>query len=329
MQDSDYSENREKISLPMVGIVIPAFNVEKYIGECIESLLRQTYKNIAIAIVNDGSTDNTWNIIQKYAADNPSAIRGINSDNRGFMQARFICINRLDDCDYILFVDADDYLIDNAIIEKCVGYMKNADMVCFNMVRSGKPCFKQDGIRHMDRKDGIKNMLSREFFDGNLCGSCFKYGYVNKYFRVMECNNDDYMNKAAFINACEKITVIPDVGYYYRVNTESQTQRKIREADYLYYRHVCEFCKDLLLQYPEFKIETEYFESWVLLWLASGLQKSRELKYLEIYGIVMDEFSKRSKEYLLNKYFKAKERVTYLCIQLHIFRSLYRIYHRL
>lgn len=319
----------EKSSLPKVGIVIPAFNVERYIGECIESILKQTYENIAIAIVDDGSTDNTWEIIQKYMTGKYSVIRSIKTDNRGVMKARFTCISQLEDCDYILFVDADDYLLDKSIIEKCVEHMKSADMVCFNVINNGKTCFKSNKILHLTKKEGIKNILNRKYLDGNITACCYSYWYVRKNFKVLMCNNDDYVNKAAFVNSCEKIVIIPDVGYYYRVNCESQTHRKIRNADYIYYSHVCEFCADIRKKYPEYGTEADYFESQVLLWLVIGLNKYRELKELKIYKTAMEELSKHNKIYMFNKYFCFKDRITYLCINLHIFGILYKIYHSL
>lgn len=310
-----------------VGIIIPAFNVENYIEDCLKSIIKQTYKNVAIAVVNDGSTDNTWDVIQKCMAHNPSVIRGIDSDNRGFMQARLTCINQLGDCDYILFVDSDDYLMDCTIIEKCVRHMQDSDMVCFNAEQNGKPYFKQNGVMHMNRKEGIRNILNRRYFDGNMWGGCYRYEYVKEFFEVMECNNDDYVNKSAFINACDQITVIPDIGYYYRVNSESQTHRKVKESDYMFYDHVCSFCKNVLQQYPEFKTEADYFESWVLLWLVTGMHKNKDSKILNIYKAAMQEFYRRSRIYMTNKYFSLKDRITYLCIRLNIFRVLYQIYH--
>lgn len=324
-----YPTNNNIIVPPKVGIMIPAYNAEQYIGECIESILNQTYKNIIIAIVNDGSTDNTWNIIQKYVINTPSVIRGINSVNQGVMQARFTGITHLNDCDYLMFVDADDYLINESIISKCIENMQDADMVCFNAERNGKPYFKQNGIQHISREEGLKNILNREYFDGNLWGACYKYWYVKKFFQVMECNNDDYINKAAFINVCDRITVIPDIGYYYRLNDESQTRQKIKESDYMYYTHVCQFCKDIRQQYPELKAETDYFESWVLLWLVTGMHKNKESQKLDIYKAAMEEFALRTRIYLTNKYFNVKDRLTYLCIRFHVFQILYKIYHKL
>lgn len=313
-----------------VGIVIPAFNVERYIGECIDSILRQTYPNIVMAIVNDGSSDNTWKVIQKYMEHNPFVIRGIATDNKGVMQARLTCINLLEDCNYILFVDADDYLLDENIIEKCVEHMECADMVCFNMKNRNKNCFKSKGIRHMNSKEALWNMLNQQYMDGNICAGMYRYKYVKERFKVLACNNDDYINKASFIDACEKITVIPDVGYYYRVNSESQTHRKIKESDYMYYDHVCAFCRDIRKRYTEgFKNETEYFESIVLLWLVTGMHKDKESKRLNIYEPAMAEFSKRTRIYLTNRYFTVKDRITYLCIRLNIFRILYKMYHKL
>lgn len=316
------------IQVPKVGFVIPAYNAEKYIQQCIESILSQTYKNIVIAIINDGSTDNTWDIIKKFMINNPYIIRGINSDNHGVMLARFTGITHLNDCDYILFVDADDYLIDKSILNKCVENMKSSDMVCFNAEQNGKPCFRSTYIQHLGRKEALRNILNRKYFDGNMWGSCYKYWYVKKYFQVMMCNNDDYINKAAFINVCNRITVIPDIGYYYRINNESQTHTEIKESDYMFYKHASLFCQDIIQHYPEFKEETDYFESWVLLWLVTGMNKTNASQKLNIYKSTMQDFILHSKIYLTNKYFSKKDRLTYLCIRFHIFRILYNIYHK-
>ncbi len=323
-----YNSNEKDNQLPKVGIAIPAYNVEKYIEECIESVLRQSYKNIVIAIVNDGSTDHTWSKIQRYLSAGFPII-GINAENKGVMQSRLAAVEQLNGCDYILFVDADDFFMDSTIIEKCVINMKDADMVCFNAAKNGeKACFKQTDIMYIDCREGIRNILCHEYLDGNMWAACYRYEYVKKSFKVLKCNNDEFINKAAFINACSRITVLPDIGYYYRVNNESLTHQRVRESDYMFYDHVCEFCKKVRHQYPEFIEETEYFEEWALLWIAAGLNKDRGLKQLSIYRPVMKELSKRS-GYLTNKYFSAKDRLTYLCIRMKLYHILYKLYHKI
>ena len=93
---------------PLISIVIPAYNAEKYLGECLESILVQTYKNIEIIIVNDGSTDDTAKIIKLYKEKDPR-IRSFTCKNNGVSSARNRGIK--ESCgEYIFFVDSDDFL---------------------------------------------------------------------------------------------------------------------------------------------------------------------------------------------------------------------------
>ena len=98
-----------------ISIIIPAYNAAKYIKRCIISLLNQTYKNIEIIVVNDGSTDNTLDILKNYD------IKVINQENLGVSCARN---NGLKNCsgDYITFVDSDDY-VDKNYIEDIVNIL--------------------------------------------------------------------------------------------------------------------------------------------------------------------------------------------------------------
>jgi glycosyltransferase involved in cell wall biosynthesis len=100
-----------------VSIIVPVYKVEKYVGKCIESLLSQTYTNIEIILVNDGSPDRSPEICEKYAQiDN--RVRVIHKSNGGLSDARNV---GLDNCqgDYVMFVDSDDY-VEEKLIEDCV-----------------------------------------------------------------------------------------------------------------------------------------------------------------------------------------------------------------
>lgn len=312
-----------------VGIVIPAYNVEQYLEECLDSVLKQTYDNIVIAVVNDGSTDDTWAIIQKYMELYPESVRGLNTENRGFMYARESCIELLEDCDYITFVDSDDALFSNDIVEKCVNEfaVDETDMVCFNFTHDTRPLYQTPSRLEYTQEQALRGILIQEYVDGNLCGGMYKYSYVKKLFRVQKCNNDDYINKAAFIRASNKIVVLPEVGYFYRINQQSQTHRMARESDYMYYEHVCIFCEELLKEYSHFQKECEYFKAWVLLWLATNCSKHKEAKKLRIYKPTMSGIKKYHKVYMQNPYFATKSRVTYLLIRMGLFTILYHVYH--
>lgn len=112
----------------MLSVIIPIYNVEKYLTKCIESVINQTYKNIEIILVNDGSTDNSKAIIDKYSSID-SRIKVINKKNGGLSDARNVGIE-LAKGEYITFLDSDDWIELN-MYEKLYKYIKqeNADIV--------------------------------------------------------------------------------------------------------------------------------------------------------------------------------------------------------
>lgn len=112
----------------MLSVIIPIYNVEKYLTKCIESVINQTYKNIEIILVNDGSTDNSKEIIDKYSSID-SRIKVINKKNGGLSDARNVGIE-LAKGEYITFLDSDDWIELN-MYEKLYKYIKqeNADIV--------------------------------------------------------------------------------------------------------------------------------------------------------------------------------------------------------
>lgn len=112
-----------------ISIIVPVYNVENYIEECLNSLIGQTYKNIEIILINDGSTDSSGEICLKYAKED-QRIEYISSKNSGVSQARNTGIDQANG-DYIMFVDPDDF-IEHDTCEKIIEHIKEADILIFN-----------------------------------------------------------------------------------------------------------------------------------------------------------------------------------------------------
>lgn len=113
---------------PLISIIVPVYNVEKYLAKCLDSLISQTYRNIEIIIVNDGSTDNSLNIINEYKAKD-SRISVINKINRGLASARNTGV-AVSKGEYIWHVDSDDYAELNSLYNMlCCALSNNADIV--------------------------------------------------------------------------------------------------------------------------------------------------------------------------------------------------------
>lgn len=113
-----------------VSVIIPVYNVEQYIAICLDSILHQTYSNIQIIIVDDGSTDRSPMIADEYASKD-ERITVIHKKNGGLSDARNVGIDRSTG-DYIMFLDSDDY-VDHRFIEASLENIKNydADIACF------------------------------------------------------------------------------------------------------------------------------------------------------------------------------------------------------
>lgn len=97
---------------PLVSVIIPIYNVEKYLERCLKSVLEQTYKNIEVICVNDGSPDNSQLIVNKYSHD--SRIISIIQENKGLSGARNTGLRNISG-EYVMFVDSDDWLYLNCI----------------------------------------------------------------------------------------------------------------------------------------------------------------------------------------------------------------------
>ena len=105
---------------PKVGIIIPAYNTEKYIFRALESCINQSYENIEIIVVDDGSSDGTYNVINHYCGMD-SRIKLYRQENHGVSSARNMAMKKCS-ADYILFLDSDDWLEMNTV-EKLIQYI--------------------------------------------------------------------------------------------------------------------------------------------------------------------------------------------------------------
>ena len=118
---------------PLVSIIVPVYNVETYLSQCLDSLQNQSYTNIEVIVIDDGSKDNSWSVLQKYVVDKRFCC--ISQNNQGVSKARNKGLG-LAKGEYIMFVDADDWL-DCDAVTKCVTAMQesNSDVCLFDYMR--------------------------------------------------------------------------------------------------------------------------------------------------------------------------------------------------
>lgn len=119
--------------MALISVIIPAYNVEKYLRECLDSVVNQTYKNLEIICVNDGSTDSTPDILREYESKD-DRIKVIDQENKGLSGARNTGLRHCKG-DYVYFIDSDDYIEADAM-EKLhdISEEKSLDCVIFKLI---------------------------------------------------------------------------------------------------------------------------------------------------------------------------------------------------
>lgn len=222
-----------------VSIIVPIFNLESYISRCIESIVNQTYKNIEIILVNDGSTDASISIIRQYAA-NDKRIIVIDKKNEGVSVARNIGIEQATG-KYIMFVDGDDW-IDYDMIEKLViiAEKSNSDFVgagfVFEDIDINKKRFSPDGFSPItfEGKEVLKNYLAGKYIWSSVWGGIYLLDTINKNnirFVPEIKYAEDVFFTVNFMAFAKKIIVCEEHFYHVLVRSSSVTRNSIHELD--------------------------------------------------------------------------------------------------
>ena len=211
----------------LISIIVPAYNVESYIKITLDSILVQTYSNIEIICVDDGSTDNTLNALKSFATID-SRVKVFSKSNEGVTKAREFGFEHANG-EYIGFVDADD-IIEPTMFDRLYSNLKeyNADIShCGHEIvwlDGSKECFYNTGrLVQQDKISGIKSLISGSFEPG-LCNKLYKRSLLHTLFHrdimdySIKMNEDLLMNYYLFKEA-EK-TVLEDVCLYHYIKRE-------------------------------------------------------------------------------------------------------------
>jgi glycosyltransferase involved in cell wall biosynthesis len=164
--------NKTKTSSPVISVIVPIYNVEKYLERCLDSIIVQTYRNFEIIAVNDGSTDNSLSILNRYAR-NDDRIRIINQKNKGLSGARNSAI-KVSNGRYLIFVDSDD-TIEKSLFEDVLKFALANDL---DMVTYGYTKLSEDN-----------NIIAKPIFnDGILNQNSARHLMVSLSISPMACN---------------------------------------------------------------------------------------------------------------------------------------------
>ena len=209
-----------------VSVIVPVYNVEKYVAKCIESILAQTYTDIELLIVNDGSTDGSYEICKNYALKD-SRIKLFTQDNKGLSASRNRMLKEATG-DYVLFVDSDDWVLPY-LIERLIVLIseKDADIAACGYIKA-----KTDSIESVPRHNWrISTYTGKEFADDMTrlfgCRS-FAWGRLIRKsladslsFPEGRIFEDTYAMPKFALNSCKSVVYTKEPLYIYRIRKDS------------------------------------------------------------------------------------------------------------
>lgn len=225
---------------PLISIVIPIYNVERYVSTCVQSVLKQTYKNLEVLLIDDGSTDSSATLCDQMK-EQDSRIQVIHKTNEGLGLARNTGL-QLAKGEYIAFVDSDDYIANDMIetlYERICLYQSDVCFCNYYRVESGKvPFSTEDNPKqaHLYSKEEVKGLLLNMIcapmkenldivFMPSVCMGLYSMSLISSYdmgfHSERELISEDLIFNLEFLSKARTVCYIPKCLYYYRYNPSS------------------------------------------------------------------------------------------------------------
>ncbi len=240
-----------------ISVVVPIYNVEQYLRRCVDSIIGQTYKDLEIILVNDGSTDGSLNICREYEKAD-SRIKVIDKQNGGLSSARNAGIDIMTG-KYVVFIDSDDYIAYN-MVERLysIAVAEKVNIVCcrffkFNDETTGFKADKTQPIKLLTGKEAMYQM----FFSGGIGWSAWNKIYLSKLFDTIRYKEGVYMEDMSttylLYEQCERVAFTSEKLYYYYIRSTGITGTKSskRAADAV--NNIETIAAYYAEHYPEFK----------------------------------------------------------------------------
>lgn len=222
-----------------ISIIVPVFNVEQHLERCIYSILGQTHKNIEVILVNDGSTDKSPEICDRFANLDDRVIV-IHKENGGASSARNTGINKAIGS-YVLFVDSDDWIA-NTLLSDCLYAIENAeaDMVIFGMFYD----IEREGLIVESTRNHCRPMVFavedfykhyEELYKHNciisMCNRLLRSSLIHEYqlrFDNRVTNYEDMLFGLQYIAKCRRVVIVDGCYYHYVNRAEMGMSRKYK-----------------------------------------------------------------------------------------------------
>lgn len=275
-----------------ISVIVPVYKVEEYIERCIDSIINQTYKDLEIILVDDGSPDNCPKICDIYA-EKDNRIKVIHKQNGGLSDARNKGIE-LAKGEYILLVDSDDSIIETAceelarIIEK-----EEADIICFNANEIGKDnMFKSANDKNyivLDNKETFKKYIKRDSIRNEAWSRIYKTELAKAIKYPIGILAEDLATAHQFILNANKIIYYDNSLYNYYHRENSITGEKSYKLFYDTYHNRTKLYETAKKVVPEILKDTENIYFLILVKVYTKFYDNSDEEYKKLKSEVKDK----------------------------------------
>lgn len=288
---------------PVVSVIVPVYNVEKYVGKCIDSILKQSYSNLQVILVNDGSTDGSLNVIEKYTDDTRCEI--INKKNGGLSSARNAGL-RIANGQYVLFVDSDDWL-DRECVETLLHKMEctHADYCCYRfsyMSYNGKTLKVREKYSSPSLDDNdeiIKRVLLGKGIPTTAWSKFFRRDFLinNNLFFKEGIINEDYVFSIDCAIVAKSIIFCNSI-LYFVLERETSISRNMKMSNFTMPSIIYQNTKNVFEQHNLYTRYSDYIDAGyckqTLYTLVQAAFRLRYKSFIEFYQ-VLDNTSYKQK----------------------------------
>ena len=298
----------------MISVIVPVYNVEKYLDKCIQSILNQTYRNFELILVDDGSTDNSGKMCDEYSKKD-KRIKVIHKENGGLSDARN-CGTNVAKGTHVTYIDSDDYVSEYYLKHLYILKEKyNTEMSALG-IQSVKENEKTDKITRRavhvySSKDALKHALYQDTLGTSACGLLIPIDIALKFpFPLGKYHEDDFTTYKYFM-AVDSVAVCERPSYFYLQRENSITHRVFGKSD-----------MDELESAQNYLAELDGMERELLLAATSKAFsnycqvaiKNRKLKCEnpKVYKQIDDFLKRRAKTVFHDRYCRNKNRIAAL-----------------
>ena len=216
----------------MISVIVPVYNVEEYLEECLESIRQQTFIDIEVILVNDGSTDGSREICERFCQKD-SRFKLINQENQGQSVARNRGVKESVG-EFIMFVDSDD-VINKNVLEVLLPYMKTeVDIVECRMTRKKEEFYLNKPSKIVfeeNAKEAILNCIAIKEVKFCPVTKLYRREIVEKVPFLEGYIYEDVFTGINYLKHMRKIVVVDYIGYYYRVRLNSTMTKSFTEKN--------------------------------------------------------------------------------------------------